>query len=130
MSDVNQSYARLTLGGQEYDIALTLSVIDQFQERYGSLSKALEASHQYKEFAEMIRILINDSVAYHNAISAESWEEVSTTWVSHHITIHNLKTVNQTFLEAFGVSFPDGEGTSPKGETGQRLTSLSGSSGG
>lgn len=98
-----------------------MSAIDQIQEHFGSLSEAFEASKNLKDFAEIVKILVNDSIEEHNegAADPDLWEKVSTVWVGRHITIRNLAEVNRAVLEVFGISLPNAEDTAPKAEAGQ-----------
>lgn len=110
MSDVKSEFVRLTLDGREYEIALTLGVIDVLQDKYGSLSDALDASAESEGFRFVLAAMLNDYIEYHNAEKGTDWKTVTEAWVGRHVTLRNLGEVNAAVMRAFLLSAPKGDG--------------------
>lgn len=112
MSAVKQSYAVITIDGREYEIAMTLSVIDQLQDRYGSLQAALTATQKADGFVEVMRCMINDNIDYHNEVHPDDpWKPVSKPALSRKITARNFHVMQAALFEAFDLSLPAADQT-------------------
>lgn len=119
MSDVKSEYAKLTLGGREYEIALTLGVIDALQDKYGSLSDALDRTSDVRDFRFILTAMLNDYIEYHNAERGTNWPLLSEAAVGRQITVRNITEVNEAMVRAFMVSIPHGEeDSSPNAQAG------------
>jgi len=110
MSEVRQEYKTITIGGKEYEIALTLNVIDRLQDEYGSISKAFAATATPDGFCTVLMELINDNMDLHNEEHPEDkWEPLTKAYISRNVTARNLNEINDAILAAFDASMPEAD---------------------
>ena len=119
MSTARQEYSRLTIDGREYEIALTLNVIDRLQAKYGTLADAFAATATTDGFLSVLLELINDNIEFHNEEHpADPWKPLSKAKLSRFVTFRTLPRINEALFNAFDVSLP--EAKAGNAEAGQR----------
>lgn len=111
MSDVKKATAKVVIGKREYEICLTLNLIDVFQERYGELTNIAEKSQDMKELIWIITQFINEAIDEHNDdFPDDKWQKVDENYIKRKVKpFENLKDINNALLTAFKISTPENE---------------------
>ena len=131
MSDLKTPKNALTIGGRTHNIVLTLSVIDELQDKYDDLNTVLESLDDFKkmtkELAEIATVFINDDVECHNEdYPNDKLEKVTSQWVCRRIALNDNKTDDGKILaselalvvmKAFKMSMPEVEDSDPNLKT-------------
>lgn len=120
MSDLKTPKNIIKIGGKEFNIILTTSVIDELQNKYDDLTSVLEKLDDFKtmtkELAEITAIFINDDIECHNEDYPDKWETVTADWVCRRIALNDNQTDNKKILavdlalaimRAFNISMPE-----------------------
>jgi len=102
MSDLKTPKNIIKIGGKEFNIILTTSVIDELQNKYDDLTSVLEKLDDFKtmtkELAEITAIFINDDIECHNEDCQDKWETVTADWVCRRIALNDNQTDDKKIL--------------------------------
>lgn len=118
----------LKIGNKEYNFVLTMSVIEDLQEKYSDLGTALKTLDNFtsmpKELAEIATIFINNDIDNHNDECPDKWEKVNSDWVKRKIAINSPSDgmvlavdLSMAILNALKLSMPESENEDPNLKT-------------
>lgn len=111
------------MGGREFNIILTASVIDKLQEDYEDLTGVLENVSgfkvQIKQIADITAIFINDDIeAYNEDNPNDKQDFITTDWVLRRIALNDTNTddkkilavdLTMAIMKAFNISLPEAD---------------------
>ncbi len=110
MSNVKQEPTILTLSGRDYPLVLTFNVIDQLQEKYGSIDDALQKSEKIGVLTNIIWMLVAESAEIHNDNNPNDvWEIPTERKVGRMLNLGNVDEVNAALLAVFKLSLPSAD---------------------
>ncbi len=112
----------ISVGGKEYNIILTLSVMEKLQKQYENLSEVfgrlVDFNASAKELAEIAVVFINDDIECHNEdFPHDKWQPITAEWLCRRIALNDkdaegkilMVDLTLALLNAFKFSMPEGE---------------------
>lgn len=114
----------IKIGGREFNIILTASVIDKLQNEYTDLTAVIETfsdfKTQIKQLAELAEVFINDDIeGYNEDNPQEKKEKVTVDWILRRVALNDTQTddkkilaidLSMAIMNAFNISLPDVDG--------------------
>lgn len=111
----------IKIGGREFNIILTASVIDKLQNEYTDLTAVIETfsdfKTQIKQLAELAEVFINDDIeGYNEDNPQEKKEKVTVDWILRRVALNDTQTddkkilaidLSMAIMNAFNISLPE-----------------------
>ena len=121
MSDIN-NYTNIEFAGKNYEVAMTLEVIDRFQDKFNcdffELEEMLKDTRKlYKIVRYLLFIMINDSIRRNNKKNGTS-EPLFEEWeIGDKLDFDEVIRLVRSIKEAFYNSLPEDDGTEVEEDT-------------
>jgi len=111
----------IRIGGREFNVILTASVIDKLQEEYKDLSTVLETAEdfklQIKQIADITAVFVNDDIeAYNEDNPNDKKDYITSDWILRRVALNDTQTDDKKILatdltlaimQAFNISLPE-----------------------
>ncbi|RZT00900.1 hypothetical protein [Cuneatibacter caecimuris] len=112
MSDIRRAGAPYQYKGKEYELVMTVNVIDQIQETFdihiNEISKIIgdmKSRSFYKNIASIITIMLNEAIEIQNEENGEKNTPINEAEVRRYITNVNINDAFMAIANAYSLAF-------------------------